>query len=374
VLAAAAVCAALTGAPRVDAGPITSPLSVLRKAAHLVVIGRVDYVGSKIAIDVEKVVHGIGSAGRLEVTTDHQASSDVKEGERTVLVVDDKGVLRYAGSLLVGPSVEAGVLHLRGFYDHADHGVTPGILSLDQLTSYLRYGTLAQQVDATLAFPDEKGGREISPSRFTVSWDPLEGRVGVMQLPAACLEGKPTLAVSSEGGGKVTLRFVADCPSGKSPDVDRGLVLAGRLSGVDPTTGVFTAELSPVDPYLSAKDFALFAKDPAIAGVEQAVGVRLESGATWTWRLGLDLSPPAGPAVPASGAESGAETDTYTFGATALTISPRAETNATGGHGRSILEIVDRGPPERCELVEGGKPARKCTLVRKPPRFVRIKR
>lgn len=372
-LVAGLVGALASMATTAHAGPIGTSLPVLRQLVDRIVIGTVVYSGGKYAVDVEKVVFGSAPIGRLEVGARPQFTPDVKAGERTLLFIDREGILGYAASVIVGPSLEEGIFHIRGFYDLNASGVYPGTMTLAQLEGYFRWGVLSQQVDVTLAFPDGKGGSKPSSSRFTVSKNQVDGTTGAMRLPAKCLEGKPTLQIGSEPAW-VTLQFGADCGAGKSPDIDRSLQLEGPLTGVDPVTGAFLADLAPVEPYLDEKELAYFAADPAIANIEQALGVRLDGGSTWTWRLGVDLSPPAGPAVAASGHESGATTDTYWFGDLRLEIAPHAHVHSNGGHPGSILAVVDRGPLEKCELRRPEKPPETCTLVRKPPRWVRIKR
>jgi hypothetical protein len=373
LLAVGAAVAASVAIASSRAAPVGSSLEVVKKRAASVVIGKVVWEKSQVTIDVEKVVLGHEPTGRIEVGQGTDATPDVKDGERALLVVDRDRNLAYAGSLLAGPTLEEGVLLLRGFSDRNAHVVEPGVVSLDQLVGYFKHDALEQQIDATLAFPDGKGAIVPSKTRIAIAHDPFARRTGVRGLPAKCLEGKPHLSLSSFTG-LVDLRFSADCAAGRSPDLDRSLVLQGKLTGRDPTTGAFLAELVPVEPYVGEKDFLVFAGDVAIATASQAVALRLDTGAVWTWRLGKDLLPPVGPGFVASSFRSGPTSDTYAFGDAELEIAPGARTVAQGGHPRGVLELVDAGKLTKCEVRVAGRPARPCKASRKPTSWARIKR
>ena len=365
-----------------------TPLATLRAQSELVVIGRVSQQGENLSIDVEKVLRGAARSGPLVVKPSPDGHVDV-EGRRVVAFIA-AGALRWVGERVAGPSIEHGVLRLRGFFDFNAHIVSPGLLSLEQLERLLRREALKQVFAIEIGFPDGKGGVAPSSRTLTVSYDPLTRAIKVSGLSAACLGAGPFL--SGLDWGQFELSFSTDCP-GSSSELSRhgnvrvarsrALGLEGDYTGLDAKTGAITVLVTPRRPMLRAEDFDWYLADGSIIDVERVVEVRLDDGSRFSWHLGQYLADPERPAP--RGRLGQRDLDDEDGERPARARRRRRLRLREGEVGDPsfggqpplrrlsllVIQLLEGGKLRSCRLIVRGQPAHRCTLAERPPVIVR---
>jgi len=361
-----------------DAAPMSTSLAELRVEAATIIIGTM-VPGADLTVDVDKVVRGPTQLGPRKVRPSPDGHASV--GGRVVAFLDRSGAFRWVGRLAAGPTLETGVLHLSGFFDWNAHLVSPGLMTLAQLETFLATGTLVQTFAATISVQDAKGVPVPSGHTFTITHDPLARTTTVAGFTGACL-GNGRL--EDLDLGIVTVELSSTCPRtpGAPPPSgarDRRLELRGNVIGVD-GHGAIAVDLSPVRPLLEARDFSTFVNDPSIASVKRLVDVKLDDGTTWTWDLGTALVDPAGVVHRAGGIGMSSqgvdgvttETRSYEFGEQTVILGPRRPVPSTPGEYASILQRISQGTTGPCTFSVHHEPPQGCTLGR--GRSVLVKR
>jgi hypothetical protein len=357
--------------------PMYTSLAKVRAESRSVVIGRIRSAQHSLAIEVERVLRGAGKPGLMPVQHSPDGRVSVSS-DRLVAFVDRQGALRWVGQLLAGPSLERGVLRLSGFYDHGPHVVSPGVMSMAELTRYLATQRLNQVIQIRLAFPDGQGGLRPSAQRFRVRLSARSRQAKVSGLRLSCLAGPPSLV--STDWGKFRMDLTSSCPAATSSA--RLLSLRGRFTGLSRRTGALLVEAFPAYPFLYASEFQRFAQDASIVTVRRLLQVKLTDGSSWTWQLGDHLVDPRGrtysaagvrrqgPAQSASQPATATSSQRYEFGSVAIVLSPPVETSASGGDAPSIIQALEGGRLSRCTLVQVGRANERCQLTQLPPVFV----
>jgi hypothetical protein len=292
---------------------------------------------------------------------------DPAKRPRVVALIDGQQRLRWVGRLVAGPDLERGVILLEGFFDYNAHHVEPGLLTLPQLTSYLASGDLVQVFRATLAFPDRAGGLEVTADRFEVEHDAI-ARVTrrVDGLSMACLE-HPQLAATGDD-----LQLFFHCR--QRP---RTLTLAGQVTGVD-RDGAILVTAVPLRPFLYRDEFARYAKDAAVTGVERQVEIALPGGEAWSWRVDDRLIDPAGGrhdlrSHTAGSRRAGGKTSsyrTYRFAGAAVTITDPPSRPGWASDAFALVQWVDAQAVPGCRFRRDGA-ARRCRLRPAAPVWTR---
>jgi hypothetical protein len=350
-------------AARAEPAPMFTDLATIRGQLRDVVIGTVHRSEAGLTIDVDTVVRGAVSPGRALVLNEAPHERVRVDGERVLAFIDADGQLRWVGQLLVGESIEAGVLSVHGFFDSNEHLVEPGIATLAQLTALLSTGALVQRFAGTLAFPDERGVLRASSSHLRFEYDPVTHRGAALGAGPPCLE---TSEVHLEWG-RVLVSFTDSCPRGNRV---RRLRLVARVTGVDAASGELQVELTPIEPLVSATDYARFVADGSMASVTRVISVRLADGSAWQWRVGEGLVDPSGRLRPtgsfSSGVlSSGASVEATSFADARLSFSPSPSDSGLSSDAALIL-AVQRGSITWCRFARAGQAAQACTLTLAP--------
>lgn len=358
-------------APRAEAAPMHTPLTAMRQPNVTVVIGVVHQKGGAITLDVDKVLQGSAALGTMTVAQSPDGHIDVDD-ERVVAFLDN-GALRWIGQVLAGPSLETGVLKVRGFFDFNAHIVGPGVLSLTELVGFLKTGTLVQKYAMTLAFHDAKGVKTPSSKSFTLEWDALARTAKAPGIALACL-GAPQMFPPD--WGSLTVWFSDTCPSAKPDAKSRSLRLEGKPTGWNAATGSIEAELVPSDPYFDEKEYDRFVADGTLATARTVVRVTLADGSKWTWHVGEDLVDAGRTVHKAGGVSSSLQVkngvssseDVYDFSGPKLVITPSPGVGSPGGNARGVVPMIDAGTV-KCALRRAGVSV-PCTLSHEPSVFL----
>jgi hypothetical protein len=356
---------------RSEAVPMYTKLDTLRAPAVVVAIGTVHQDRAGLWIEIDRVIRGPATIGRMNLAGSPDGLVDI-DGRRVVAFVD-AGALRWVGELLAGPSIESGVLKLRGFFDFNAHIVSPGVMSLVELERYLQTGKLDQVFAATLAFHDSHGVLQPSAKTLAIKFDALTRAASMSGVAFACLD---QMSVFPPDHGTLELSLIGTCPASPSARL-RSLTLEGQFTGVDARTGALDVLLVPMRPFLDEKGFDTFVGDASWADVTDVVAVKLSDGSTWIWNLESDLVDPRGAHHKAGGVSSSTEgfgaitvtRDVYDFSGPKITISPSPAVGSPGGSARGVIPMVDAGSAT-CKFRRGGVDVA-CTLKHLPSVFVR---
>lgn len=381
LLAVLVVLGVVTLAPLARSAPMFTDFATIRSSAALVVLGTVHQAlgpngTALVTVDVDKVLRGSTPLGKMSVKESPDGHITIND-ERVVAFIDGNGALRWVGKLLAGPSLEAGVIHLEGFFDFNAHIVRPGVVTLPELKSLLATGQLAQTFDATLAFRDGHGGFARSSRTLTVRYAPFSRSLQVIGQTPACLA--PSSLFGPEWG-RFELSFGDTCPSSAPHARYRRLDLEGTFTGVDAATGHIQVQLAPTRPLLTESEYATFAADGAIADMTSIVSIALSDGTRWTWRVEQDLVDPYGKVHAAGGVSISSQSangktvtrDEYDFdGGVKITLSPGASSGSPGGNAHGLVTLVDSKTITTCTFAQAGHPDRSCTLTTRPPVVVR---
>ena len=363
---------AIVHAPReAHAAPMHTDLGTVRKGNPTVVIGVVHQAAGAIAIDVDKVIQGAASVGTMTVAPSPDGHVDVDD-ERVVALLDG-GALRWVGRVLAGPSIETGVLKLKGFFDFNAHIVSPGVMSLGELEGFLKTGKLDQTLAVTMVFHDAKGARVVSSKGFTVKWDAIARAVTSSTFVGACLKGPSMFPFD---WGSVSLSFSDACPSAKPNARDRSLDVEGAFVGWDARAGALQVELEPSRPWLDEKEWDTFVADGTLATARTVVSVKLPDRTRWTWHVGDDLVDPGGHVFAAGGVSSSMQMkdgvttsqDVYDFRGPKVVIAPSPGVGSPGGNALGLMPMIGAGTAG-CTLRRGGQSV-PCTLAREPTVFL----
>lgn len=335
-----------------------TPLSKVRAESTTVVVGTLSTTPRGPVVDVEYNLRGRAGKGALLVRESPDGRVFVPVGKtaknRVVAFIDAQNRLRWIGRLLAGPSLEKGVLELRGFFDFNAHLVGPGVMTLMQLMEFLAHGTMHQRFRATLSFPDGRGGLRRSGRQVIVDYAPLTRKVsGLRGLRAACLD-HPSLMPPNWGKFRLHLYCRGSL---------RRLVLTGRVSGINPR-GDILVDAVPTEPVLNAGELDRYLRNPGFTKVARTIRVTTASGTTWTWHWGRGLVDAGGRMHRLRGMSVSSQSragkiihiDSYRFDGIVLAVP--SKTNQLAAH----LTLIQRANARQgCTVTHGGKRER-CTL------------
>jgi len=355
-----------------EAAPMYTKLVDVRASSAIVVIGVVRHDAGGLSMDVERVIRGPATTGRLNMSDSPDGHVDIA-GKRVVAFVE-AGALRWVGELIAGPSIESGVLRLRGFFDFNAHVVSPGVMSLAELESFLTTGKLDQTFAATLAFPDGHGVLQPSSKKLAIKFDALTRAASMSGLALACLD---QLGVFPPDHGTLEVSLIGTCPAASAKARMRSLTLEGRFTGWNAATRALEVSLVPMRPFLDEKGFDAFVADAEWVDATSVVSVKLADGSIWTWNLESDLVDPHGVHHKAGGMSSTSDDkagvtvtrDVYDFSGPKIVITPAPDVGSPGGNARGVIPMVDAGTAG-CRFRRGGLEVA-CTLKHQPSVFVR---
>ena len=166
------------------------------------------------------------------------------KGEEFVAFLDKDGVWRFMASALRIDEirVDQGLLRLSGFYDKNAYLVTPGLITLDQLKTYLKEGSLVYRFRGDIYFP-EPAKANWKPGSLVISgtYDAINEKVNVKGLPN--LKGfpaQPDVFINHYGDSNLELSY--------SRLLYRPLELIGKVQGLDKKTGEMKVRFAVTTP------------------------------------------------------------------------------------------------------------------------------
>jgi hypothetical protein len=195
--------------------------------------------GDRVKLDVLQVLKGKLPLGRHEVRFEDMPHGGADE---FVAFLDKGRVWRFTAAPLKGKKVDRAVLAVSGFYDSNAHWVTPGLVTLEQLRTYINWGALVYHFRGDVYFPQPgKGDWKPGTLRVTGSYDWVRESAVVKGLPA--LDGfppQPKVSVGTRGDAQIDLEY--------TQHRDRPLYLQGQVVGLDPKTGEMLARFVVTSP------------------------------------------------------------------------------------------------------------------------------
>ena len=184
-------------------------------------------------LNVMRVLKGRVQAGKLSVRFEDYPRGAPGE---FVAFIDKAGVWRFTAAPINSRKVDADVLVIHGFYDWSAHFVTPGFLTLKQLSAYLKDGSLLYSFRGPIWFPQE-GKPSWKPSALVIggTYDAVRDSARVTGFnKLAGLPPQPTIFAGSDHRGEA--HFTLEYSGSGMP---RRLELLGKVEGVDNATSNF---------------------------------------------------------------------------------------------------------------------------------------
>jgi hypothetical protein len=147
-----------------------------------------------IQVEVTQVLKGDLKPGKHHFAFKDQPHFGA-QGDEFVAFLDKDRVWRFMASPLKGENtVSQGVLQITGFYDFNAYWVIPGLVTLDQLKTYLKDGSLVYRFRGEVYFP-EPGKLEWKAGSLVISgtYDVIGNKVNINGFPN--LKGFPAQPV-----------------------------------------------------------------------------------------------------------------------------------------------------------------------------------
>jgi hypothetical protein len=240
------------------APPIETPFQdAVSKSEWIVVAKLAEKVNAdshKVKLDVLRTLKGKLGLGVQEVKF-----ADIPEGGpgEFLAFLDKDRVWRFVAVPLHANTIDQQVLAIRGFYDSNAHFVYPGLLTVEQLQTYLKDGSLVYRFDGSVYFP-QPGKLPWKPStlQLTGRYDVIKEKATVTGLPD--LKGFPpqpeVFIEDTWNDAHVGLTY--------SRGNDRPLHLIGKVEGLDPKSGVMRTRFAvPAPEVLTEKSFRDYLAD-----------------------------------------------------------------------------------------------------------------
>jgi hypothetical protein len=188
----------------------------------------------KATLDVLQVLKGNLRLGKQQV-----GFEDYPEGGpgEFIAFLDKNRVWRFTARPSPGKKVDSDVLGMEGFYDTNMHFVFPGVITLEQLKTYLKDGTLRYSIEGPIWFPQRhRPAWMASTLRIKLTYDLFKNKVRVTGLPKlAGFPAEPTVWIQYDGREKeIHLDY-----SRRSPNCP--LELLGWVESLDPISGSLLA-------------------------------------------------------------------------------------------------------------------------------------
>jgi hypothetical protein len=224
----------------------TNLTDVLAKSETIAIVKVVEFPGGealrKPRLNVLRVLKGHLDAGEQEVSYAQDEYPAQQAGE-FVAFLDSRRKWRFTAAPLGGRNVESDLLLVYGFSHEGAHLVSPGILSLAQLTEYLKSGRLVYSFSGPVWFP-QHGKFPWAPSgvRIKGTYDAVRNRAHVIGLgKLAGFPSEPSIDMTPWAQKpELHLRY-----SGRG---NRPLEIRGEVQGLHPRTGALIARFAVSAP------------------------------------------------------------------------------------------------------------------------------
>jgi hypothetical protein len=211
----------------------------------------------KATLDVVQVLKGKLKLGKQQVGFEDYPSGAPGE---FIAFLDTNRVWRFTARPLPGKKVDSDVLEMEGFYDTNRHFVFPGLVTLEQLKTYLKDGTLRYSIEGPIWFPQRHNPAwKASGIRIKLTYDVFKKQVRVTGLPKlAGFPAEPTIWIEYDGRERlVNLDY--------SRRSDRPLEFLGWVESLDPKSGSLLARFVVKAPNaLDADTLQKYLADPQL--------------------------------------------------------------------------------------------------------------
>jgi hypothetical protein len=194
----------------------------------------------KTQLDVLQVLRGNLKPGKHEVTFEDYPRGGPGD---FVAFLDKNLVWRFTAAPLAAKKVKDAVLVISGFNDRNAHWVTPALLTLEQLKTYLKERSLLYKFRGDIYFP-QAGKMAWKPGTLRIrgTYNAMKDSARVKGLPA--LKGLPAqpkvLIHNMDEGAHIDLEY--------SANNDRPLHLLGAVVGFDPKSNEMIAQFAVSAP------------------------------------------------------------------------------------------------------------------------------
>ena len=262
-------CGLLADASRSSAEPKSIGFSKMVDGAEVIAVARfpgkwspgewrIDRKnGGSLELELSRIIKGNLKPGRYRVYYD---DGPHVSGNGEFVVFLGKGMCwRFAAyPIFEENTVADGVLRIAGFYDYNAYMVSPGLVTLAQIETFVKDQTLTYTVRGPLYFPKRgQAAWEASRLEVEVSYDARTGKAAVHGLPE--LNGfpaQPTAWVSPfYGSNWIRVTFFA------MPDSH--LTIEGQVQSANPQTGTIQAKFFVTDPtVVTLEEFEDYLSDP----------------------------------------------------------------------------------------------------------------
>jgi hypothetical protein len=218
---------------------------------------KLDHDKHTVQVEVTQVLKGDLKRGRHQFSFD-DTPHNVAKGDEFVAFLDKDRIWRFIAFPGKGETkVDKGVLQVSGFYDFNAYWVTPGLVTLDQLKTYLKDGSLVYRFRGEVYFP-EVGKVVWKPGSLVVSgtYDVVNKKVNVQGLPE--LKGFPAQPEvyihSRHDDSNLDLSY--------QRNLDRPLEFIGKVQGIDAKSGEMKVRFAVSNPeVLTQKAFEDYLSD-----------------------------------------------------------------------------------------------------------------
>jgi hypothetical protein len=356
--------------------PMSITFSDLQKAAEYIVVARYDgplASGKGYQLQIERSLKGSLKPGAQTVLRSPDGEPEVKKGERCIAFLDDKLQFRWAALPGEKQGLDDGFLYIKGFYDFNAYLVSPSLITLAQLETFLSKGTLHYEFSGPLHF---LSGGVSTPSTIVLSfgYDLAAKTTKVTGMPKlAGFTTDPEIYLTPGYDPDVTLSY--------DRNLSRSLIIAGRVESVDKKTGRYTLKLSPESPDLFTEaEFVRYLGDKKLGHPYFEIEVTLSTKEVYTMvidreigRIG-ELIDPKKKKFAASSFSLSPERELQFSGAETIKISlnkatstpPFARVGTTG----TLLQELNAGSITG-ELERGGVKT-SCTLTLRKTLFTKL--
>jgi hypothetical protein len=136
---------------------------------------------ARATLDFLQILKGNPQLGKQEVRFKDYPSGAPGE---FIAFLDKNRVWRFTARPSPGKKIESDVLGMEGFDDSDLHGVFPGLITLEQLKTYLKDGTLRYSIEGPIWFPQRLNPAwKASGIRIRLSYDAVKKEARVIGLP-----------------------------------------------------------------------------------------------------------------------------------------------------------------------------------------------
>jgi hypothetical protein len=209
--------------------------------------------GGRVKLELTSVLKGGLRPGKYDVCYDDLPW--VGPDTEFIAFLGQNRCWRFAASPMAGAKVADAVLRVQGFYDFNGYFVTPGLVTLAQIETFLKERSLTYTIRGPLRFP--KRGQpewEASPVEIEVSYDARTGEATVRRLPE--LKGFPAHPAVTLGLFYADLVHLTYSDDGTMP-----LTVSGKIQPLV-QDGVLKADFYVESPVvLTMEQFKAYAAD-----------------------------------------------------------------------------------------------------------------